>query len=83
VPVAADPRDVEALLDQLESLLAEGDFAAAGVARECANVLGEHAGERARLFETLVGSYDYPQALALLRDLRSRMRAAALAEAPD
>lgn len=70
VAVNSDLEDPEVMLNRLERLLAAGDFAAAAVARECASVLAERSGERARRFADLARSYDYPQALALLRELR-------------
>jgi two-component system, sensor histidine kinase and response regulator len=72
VPAAvADPKQLQALLDQLEALLAADDTLASTVLSENRDRLRQAYGEAAASLVSQVDGFDYQAALATLRAIRS------------
>ena len=69
---AAPPCDIDPILDELEGLLEDGDFAARTLYRNRAVDIRDVLGAAAQHFEQSLASYDCPRACALLRAARRR-----------
>jgi CheY-like chemotaxis protein len=68
-----DPATVASVMVKLEGLLVEDDIRASQLMQESAVMLRAALGDTARVLETQIGSFDYPAALAELRDARAQL----------
>ncbi len=66
----ADGGQARRAMERLEALLAADDLAAARAYREAAPLLRDHLGRRAALLDAAMATFDFPGALATLRDFR-------------
>jgi hypothetical protein len=66
-----DQDQLDPTLDALSALFAASDFRAGNVFREAAPMLRATFGDAVGFIESRLDNYDYPEALAALRALRS------------
>ncbi len=75
--IAPDPATVANVMAKLEGLLAEDDIRASQLMQESAVMLRAALGETAWVLENQIGSFDYPAALAELRQARVQLESLA------
>jgi hypothetical protein len=68
-------RELDATLDELDTLLADADFGAGALYRSVSQSVRPLLGDAAQAFERHLRTYDYPQARDCLRAARARIAA--------
>jgi signal transduction histidine kinase/CheY-like chemotaxis protein len=79
-PAPPDPAAARALLDRIEALLTQGDFAVKDALRQDQAALAALLGDSARTLARQIGGFDFESALLTLRAARARLGAASEGE---